>query len=495
MTAQRGVQAARELRRLRLRVTGLITLLAIAIVAVFAFVAIRLDAQLRTEQIEADLLNEASRVASRVGFIDGEFDGAALGDLTDEMVLGLRPEFDVIRILDEQELWDSVPEMSREEEAVRVREVVVDLDTDVMADLLDLEEPWADEEMRTALIDDPPDRVYDEALRGWIDDIANEQGIDLYNPTELHGDILVDIETWAAEDAVALVADDDVDWTFDIETEAGVLMARGVPVRSGPEVRGAVVAVTDPSVAIDDHRQFQRTIAVSGTLLVLFAAGCAWLVAGRTIRPAALALEQQERFLADAAHELRTPIAAIRATAEAPASPAEQRGQLDRVAVLAAGAGQLTDDLLMLARMDADRLTLQTEPVRLDLLVESIVDDDPAFTLDLDETVVAVDPALVERLIRNLLVNARNHGGASAGSPASVEVQAGRFVLHDQGPGVDTADADSVFQRFRSGPASSGHGLGLPLARWIARAHGGDLTLEPSESGARFALRLPVPAR
>ena len=166
-----------------------------------------------------------------------------------------------------------------------------------------------------------------------------------------------------------------------------------------------------------------------------------------------------------------------------------------RVSELAGGAAQLTDDLLTLARMDADRLTLEREPVRLDLLVESLIDDDPAFTFTAEgEVVVNADPRLIERAVDNLLRNARLHGGASVESPATVMVtKAGEVRVDDSGLGLDPAVVDQIFDRFNSGATSRGHGLGLPLARWIARSHGGDCTAMTSPTGgARFVLQFPT---
>lgn len=483
-----GAATARELRTLRLRVTALITLLALAIVVIFSIFAIGLDRQLRDEQIDADLLRETTRAAGLLGFVDGRLDLEAeeVGILGDEVLVGVRPEFDLLDIAEDGDLWDQPPAMSDDEAEERMEAVLADLDPDALAETLGLEEPLDDVElMRERVREEAEDELFDEAYRGFLFDVAEDEGLELTTMQILRTSEHPLNEELARE-AVEVVADDGVTDAFTLAEEG--LLIRGVPLRSGAEVRGAVLAVADPTAGDADHAAFRRTILTLGVLLVGFAAAAAWFVAGRTIRPAARALAQQERFLADAAHELRTPIAAIRATAEAGESQ-DEAAALQRVSELAGGAARLTDDLLTLARMDADRLTLQKEPIRLDLLVEALIDDDPAFTFEANQAVIVeADPRLVERAVDNLLRNARLHGGASEAAPARVTVEtSGRVVVMDRGPGIPHALLTTLFDRFRSGAASTGHGLGLPLTRWIARAHGGDCTAASgSTGGARF---------
>ena len=293
----------------------------------------------------------------------------------------------------------------------------------------------------------------------------------------------------AAEQAVARHVDEDVSDQFDVESGDTALVARGVVLRDGFESRGAVIVAVDPTESEADHARFRRTVIALAAGLVVAAAGAAWLISGRTIRPAARALGQQERFLADAAHELRTPIAAIRSTAEGIGTERDPSERLRRVAELAAEAGVLTDDLLTLAQMDADRVPLDREPTRLDFLVEAIIDGDPAFELRAEPVTRSIDASLLTRAIGNLLANARLHGGASSEQPAEVRVDAGAVTVTDRGPGFGDIDPETLFERFAS-TSPEGHGLGLPLARWIAEAHGGSLHAETGTdgTGARFVL-------
>ncbi len=482
----------RELRRLRWRITFLITLLATVAVVVFAVVAIRLDRNLRDEQLDAELLRLTTRTAGLVTFTDGDLDLTDAQPLDPDVIIGVRKPFDVFAIVEDQDLWDEIPEISDEEEAERIIEVVDGLDIVDMRGILEFDLGYEDadgfdrEEMREILLDEVPEDLTNEAYRAFLLDVARDEGFDLAMATDIISDEPFGLDSPTAAFGVRLVADEDETDLFELDDTG--LLVRGVPLRSGAEIRGAILAVGDPSFGDADHADFRQSLLLTGALLVLGSAIAAWLVAGRTIQPAARALAQQERFLSDAAHELRTPIAAIRATAETGAdAPGEA---LDRVAVLAGGAAQLTDDLLTLARMDADRLTLEKQPTRLDLLVEALIDDDPAFVVDASESIVDCDPRLVQRAVDNLLRNARRHGQATANTPATVIVLDGMVRVTDRGPGIDPNVANELFERFRSSSRSSGHGLGLPLARWIAQAHDGDLVVVPTDNGASFELRL-----
>jgi two-component system OmpR family sensor kinase len=216
--------------------------------------------------------------------------------------------------------------------------------------------------------------------------------------------------------------------------------------------------------------------------------------------------ETMRRFLADASHELRTPIAALQATAERLLRDQPRRPRRDALEAMLAGdavrLGRLVDDLLSLARLDA---ALQAPSTRLDLahLAEAAVAEidrrgpGSAIALELASPVwVAGDPEALSRVIRNLLDNAV----AAAGSGGHVRVRVPRAVhearlsVEDDGPGVPGEERERIFDRFvRLTPAtSSGSGLGLAIARRIARHHQGDLTCDEVHRGARFTLRLPL---
>ena len=486
---------ARRLRLLRWRLAALLGALVLVVVGVFAWAVIQLDRQLRDEQNDATLLRQLDDAARQLAFDDGELVPADPTSVIDDGVaVAVRPDFDVFEILDEQDLWESIPEPDAEDIDRLVAEAFFELDVELQNEVLIL--AGIEDGDRAARIEtllaDPPDDLVDEAYRIYLVDTADEVGVELASPVEIFSPNreLVDggseLETVLVE-----IADGDETGPFTVAVDERTFDVRGTVLRDGPELRGAVVAFVDVADSDAAHTRFRNRILAIAAGLVVAASLAAWWLAGRSIRPTAAALGQQERFLAAAAHELRTPVAAIRATSEAPSGPDGAAPQLARVAELAAGASQLTDDLLTLARMDADRMELEKTPARLDLLVESIVDDDPAYALTVEPVIVDGDVALLTRAIENLLRNAKLHGGATAESPAVVVVAVEGVTVSDRGPGIAEADRDAVFERFRSGARSTGHGLGLPLARWIARAHGGELSVVPSPTGATLALRLP----
>ncbi|WP_433558049.1 HAMP domain-containing sensor histidine kinase [Pseudonocardia xinjiangensis] len=217
------------------------------------------------------------------------------------------------------------------------------------------------------------------------------------------------------------------------------------------------------------------------------------------------------RFVADAAHELRTPLAGVQAAAEAAIAPGLDAEERDRLHLLllreSHRAGRLVDDLLALARIEAG-IELRREPVDLLELARSEADrirllaPDREVEVQGDPTVVPGDAARLGQVVGNLLDNARRHTPAT--SRITVDVTAtGRgmatVLVADTGPGVPPADRERVFDRLvRLDEARSaddgGAGLGLAIARGIARAHGGDLRCvePPGGVGAAFALTLPT---
>ncbi|HEY0641040.1 MAG TPA: HAMP domain-containing sensor histidine kinase [Pseudonocardiaceae bacterium] len=215
------------------------------------------------------------------------------------------------------------------------------------------------------------------------------------------------------------------------------------------------------------------------------------------------------RFVADAAHELRTPLAGVQAAAEAvlqagPVGSPEERERLHVLLVREARrAGRLVEDLLVLARIDAG-LELHRSPVDLTALAHTEAERTRLLAPDLDVTVAVdgpavahADPERVAQVLTNLLDNARRYARRitvrTAARGAWVEV-----AVADDGPGVPPADRERVFDRLvRLDTARTAHsggaGLGLAIARGIARAHGGELRCaEPHGPGALFVLTLPA---
>lgn len=214
-------------------------------------------------------------------------------------------------------------------------------------------------------------------------------------------------------------------------------------------------------------------------------------------------------FLSDAAHELRTPITGVQSLAETlvrhPDVELERRERIATTLVRETRrAGALVADMLELARIEGDPV-LDRRAVDLVALAEGEAERTALMAPSVTVTVVGdgpvtvrADPARVTQILANLLDNARRHGPAAG--TIRIEVAAGErasVVVADEGAGVPPEDRERIFDRLvRLDDARTrdggGAGLGLSIARALARAHGGDLVVGDSASGARFVLTLPA---
>jgi signal transduction histidine kinase len=215
------------------------------------------------------------------------------------------------------------------------------------------------------------------------------------------------------------------------------------------------------------------------------------------------AVGRQRQFASDASHELRTPIAGLRANLEDASMHPEDN---DLPAVVRSALRDtdrlesIVTDLLLLARIGTGGTSVQ-EPVDLAALADAEVGRRTfalKITTRLGRGVVVrgVRMQLV-RLLDNLLDNAERYADSAITVEVSGEDGLALVTVTDDGPGIAPADQERVFERFtRLDTARSRHdggtGLGLAIAREIAQAHGGTLRIEDRPSGARFALRLPL---
>ena len=217
--------------------------------------------------------------------------------------------------------------------------------------------------------------------------------------------------------------------------------------------------------------------------------------------------QYMRQFVADAAHELRTPVTGLQTAAETllqlgPDAPAERREQLELLLVRESRrAGTLVADLLELARIDAG-LVLRHQLANVRSLAQAQADRlhlvAPNHTVHIlgPDLVVNADPDRVTQILANLVDNARH----ATGDRGAIEInfQEGpqyiEVVVQDNGPGVPAPDRERIFQRLVHGETSRGSGLGLPIARGFARAHGGDLISidrPDHKPGGAFLLTLP----
>jgi two-component system sensor histidine kinase TctE len=230
----------------------------------------------------------------------------------------------------------------------------------------------------------------------------------------------------------------------------------------------------------------------------------------------------QKRFIADAAHQMKTPLAGLRTQSELALrerDPAELRRTLEQIAAGSQRAAHLVNQLLSLARMENPREASPAEPLDLeafardaiadwvpaaiergiDLGFESARAEDDATGADASPVVVG-QPLLLRELVSNLVDNALRY--TPRGGTVTVRTVAdGRQVIleiEDSGPGIPEAERELVFERFYRvlGTGVDGSGLGLPIVREIADQHGATIEVDdarPGEKppGARFTLRFP----
>ncbi len=216
-------------------------------------------------------------------------------------------------------------------------------------------------------------------------------------------------------------------------------------------------------------------------------------------------IDHERRFNADAAHELRTPLAGVRAQAEVAlgaSADAERTHALRQVIAGCDRAARLVDQMLTLARLDPKR-TL-AGGARFDLAaaardaIAEIATTGHArgvdVALDASPAQIVGDPALVAILLRNLLDNAIRHGPAGTTVEVGVQAVAGgaELVVTDQGPGVPPEERDRLGERFHRvlGTGETGSGLGLSIVRRIAELHHAEVAFGAAPSGRGFAARV-----
>jgi signal transduction histidine kinase len=272
------------------------------------------------------------------------------------------------------------------------------------------------------------------------------------------------------------------------------------------------IAAADPAAIQLSHGGLLEVFGLTALAALLLVAVGGLQLVRVALRPIEIVFEYRQRFLAEAAHELRTPLAVLRGTLDV-ALAAERDPEYDEGALRAAARevnrlGRLVDDLFLLVRVEAGERPLHMTPCFLDDVVAEAVaagsvlarERNVALHLDgYEEAPVDGDPDLLRQLALALIDNALKFTPAEG----TVRVAVGRrderaqFVVEDSGPGIAAADAPRIFDRFfrsQSTRASApGAGLGLTIARWIADAHRGSIAVEPSASGgARFVVSLPL---
>jgi two-component system OmpR family sensor kinase len=312
------------------------------------------------------------------------------------------------------------------------------------------------------------------------------------------------------------------------DADGGTVLAFAYPFYNDDEpdkIAGAVLVTAGLNQVQASWRQRSTLVIAGAGGSAVLAAVVGWLLAGLAVRPAAAALERQERFIASAAHELRTPASRVSALAQRaqlsaqelrrtlPHAVGETGGRprleprivgpyeelmadLRRAVIVSDRAGRTVTNLLAAARIDAGRFAPRRERVRLDRLLASLEDQYQSVVAQVDQPVeVRADPGLLALALDNLVLNAEQHAGR-AGSLPLIEVRCfagGKtacFEVSDDGPGIGEDAMEHLFERHRSGAGSSGSGLGLWLVRWVAEQHGGAVDVWTTAAGTTFRVTL-----
>ncbi len=240
----------------------------------------------------------------------------------------------------------------------------------------------------------------------------------------------------------------------------------------------------------------------AGLNLMALAAWFGWWLAGRILKPAREAFAERRGFLADAAHEMRTPLAVILASASQslarPRTSEEYVRSLAEIRAAAERASAGVTELLDLARLESGQAMPRLAPLRLDLLAEevaaSVRTDGCTLQAEPSSTAVVVDAdlGLLRQALDNVVRNATARATVVTLS-SHIDGRDGVLSVSDNGPGFDEKSLPNVFDRYRRGDKNGQIGLGLSLVQAIVKAHGGEIQVANGpDGGALVTLRVPL---
>jgi signal transduction histidine kinase len=215
----------------------------------------------------------------------------------------------------------------------------------------------------------------------------------------------------------------------------------------------------------------------------------------------------QRRFVGDASHELRSPLATVQANAdllEAAALPETAARSVGRIRRESARMARLVEDLLLLARTDDNALRHRRQDVDLDDIVyterERLSLEHPELDVQasIEPVRVVGDADGLQRVVRNLIDNSARHAAHRATISVGTRDEMAEIVVGNDGPPIPPAERERIFGRFvrlddSRSRSDGGSGLGLSIARDIVTGHGGTLTVDNLEHGAATRIRLPLP--
>jgi len=282
---------------------------------------------------------------------------------------------------------------------------------------------------------------------------------------------------------------------------------------TGSSGRAYVAAVVASRLELEDqYAALIRAFAIAVLAALLLVAGGGYVLVRQATAPIERTMEQMRRFMADAAHELRTPVTLLRTRAELAAGqdrePGRDSATLRAIEREAARLGEIVGELLTLARADAGERPVARDPIYLDDAAANALDaarsiaEQKQVRIDVgrfEEARIAGDVTLVHQLLLIVLDNAIKFtpAGGRVSLDVSVEDGRGAVAVQDSGIGIPAPELPHVFERFYRGDAAArradGAGLGLAIARWITDVHGAGIEIASApDAGTRVTITFPL---
>ena len=265
-----------------------------------------------------------------------------------------------------------------------------------------------------------------------------------------------------------------------------------------------------------DQDNLRRVLAISliffGGISLFILTTASWWLAGRSIKPTEQAWQRQQAFVANASHELKTPLTLIRSSAEvalrAMKKESEQKELIKEIVREADHMNRLVEDQLLLSRLDQGNFELTLQPVAVDNLLRDIgrrferlpIFNDKRLDFDLQPCWALGDPTRIRQIMLILLDNAARYSQPGGTIEVEAKYQAGmaQISIRDDGPGIPPEDLERVTDRFyRVDKARTkeggGSGLGLSIAKMLVDAHRGILKISSDAGqGTTVTVRLPT---
>lgn len=265
-----------------------------------------------------------------------------------------------------------------------------------------------------------------------------------------------------------------------------------------------------------DQDNLRQVLAISllffGGISLVVLGSASWWLAGRSIKPTQLAWQRQQAFVANASHELKTPLTLIRSSAEVALrgmrADTEEAHLVKEIVREADHMNRLVEDQLLLSRLDQGNFELTLQPVSVDSLLKDVqrqlerlpIAEGKKLSFDLNGCWALGDPTRIRQILLILLDNALRYSQPGGTIKVQADSQAGMalITITDDGPGIPAEDLARVTDRFyrvdkARGRDSGGSGLGLAIAKMLVEAHRGSLaiTSQPGQ-GTTVTVKLPT---